>query len=357
MKRLSLTTFAACLTLSLSLTPGWATSKSQKVTATGEGSGGSTSTQEQVKQIALADAKRMALEQVGTQVISETEVSNFELIRDNIKAFAQGWVKVLKITDQKCAYEDKVKAMHCQLTIEAEVQADEVEQAIKQMDQQGPAYISAFANSIFQEQTSKNQAELSFSFNILPFRPAPVGSRGVKIKPDSPQEYNQQELKENGVLKSRDEFQLRFTPSQDAYVYVISVDSHNQVYPMLPNPEGMSDNHLKAGHAYTLPADGKYYQLDDQPGQETLYLLAARQPMADVGYIIEKAQAAINNGTSTTGLAGLLQTSTVKTRSISGITTGKATNYQLTTGVQVQEVEEVIKGSGAVIRRFEFKHE
>jgi hypothetical protein len=307
-----------------------------KVTASGEGSGGSNMTQEQVKQLALADAKRMALEQAGTAIISQTEVNNFELTKDQIQAFAQGLVKVLKITNQSCQYEDKVKAMHCTVSIEAEVQVMEGKELFEKLTQ-----------SHTQEQKSSAQGELSFGFNVLAFSPSTVASRGVRIKPDSNQTYQHVELKENGVLKSNDEFQIRFTPSQDAYVYVINVDTQGQVYPMLPNAEGLRDNHLKAGKSYTLPAEGKYYQLDQNTGTETIYMVAAQQPMPDIEYLLNK---------SGDQVAALLSAS-VKTRGISGITTGQKANYQLTQGTQVQDVEEVIKGKGAVVRVFRFQHQ
>ncbi|MEZ0372756.1 MAG: DUF4384 domain-containing protein [Candidatus Sericytochromatia bacterium] len=344
--------------LSLSLAPGWASTQAQKVTASGEGSGGSTMTQDQVKQVALADAKRMALEQLGTQVLSETEVQNFELIKDNIKTFAQGLVKVLKITAQTCKYEDSVKAMHCTVTIDAEVQLAEAHDVITRIDKQGPDYIHTVVDSVEQEQRPQSQGDLSFTFNVLPFTPTDSANpRGLYISAGSTQKFLHQELTENGILKSGDEFQIRFTPSHDAYVYLLNVDTHNQVYPMLPNPQGMSDNRLKGGRSYTLPAEGKYYKLDDKTGLETIYLLAAHQPMSDVKYIVDKAQQAIDSGTTTSQLAGLLQASTVKSRGISGITSGTTANYQLVQGVNVQDVEEVVRGNGAVVRRFTFQHQ
>jgi hypothetical protein len=306
-----------------------------KVTASGAGSGGSSMTPEQVQQLALADAKRMALEQAGTLLTSETQVDNFELTKDQIKAFAQGLVKVLKVTEQKCSYEDKIKALYCQVSIEAEVQTLE-----------GKALLAKLAASQAQEKQAEGQGSLSFGFNVLAFTPAQMGIRGVRIKPDSPQTYQHVELKENGVLHSGDEFQIRFTPSQDAYVYVINVDTRGQVYPMLPNPEGMRNNHLKAGQNYTLPAAGKYYQLDDYTGTETIYLVAARQPMADIEYLLQQQGDQV---------ASLLNAS-VSMRGISAITSGASQTVELSPGIQIQDLEERIKGSGSVVRVFRFQH-
>ncbi|HEY9844444.1 MAG TPA: DUF4384 domain-containing protein [Candidatus Obscuribacterales bacterium] len=326
---------ASLIALSLG-TVGWADPGPLKVSASGEGSGGSSMSQEQVKQLALADAKRMALEQAGTAIISETEVNNFELTRDQILAFAQGLVKVLKINEQHCEYDDKLKAMHCTVSIDAEVEVSDGKELFERM-----------RRSRKQEQGSAG--ELSFGFNVLAFSPAAPGARGVRIKSDSSQTFQHLELAENGVLRSGDEFQIRFTPAQDAHVYVINVDSSGQVYAMLPNPEGMSDNRLRAGRSYTLPAEGKYYQLDNQTGTETIYLMAAREPMSDIEYLLEKARSHDLN-------VGVLFNAMAKTRGISGITQGPSTSYQIAQDVKIQDIEERIQGHGAVVRVFRIQH-
>lgn len=309
--------------------------QTMKVTASGEGSGGTNLTLEQIKQIALADAKRMALEQAGTFIRSKTEVNNFELTKDQIQAFAQGLVKVLKITSNNCSYDDKIKAMNCKVTIEAEVEAIEGKELFERLSQ---------SQSL--EKTDLTQGELSFGFNVLAFSPSGSESRGVRIKGDSNQTYQHIELQESGTLHSHDEFQIRFTPHQDAYVYVINVDAHSNVYSMLPNPDGMSENHLKSNQNYILPADGKYYQLDENTGTETIYLIAARQPMPDIDFLLKQSGSQV---------ADLLKAS-VHTRGISGITQGQQT-YQVGQGITIQDVEEQIKGKGAVVRIFKFQHQ
>lgn len=306
------------------------------VTASGEGSGGTNMTLDQVKQLALTDAKRMALEQAGTAIRSETEVKNFELIKDEIQSFAEGLVKVKKIISNTCAYEDKVKSFMCKATIEAEVEVS-----------QGKELFTRLHQSVKTEQKNQSKAPLSFGFNILAWKESATGTRGVRIKSDSSQSYQQTPLQEGGVMYSGQEYQIHLTPAQDCYLYGINVDSHGQVFPLIPNPEGMSDNYLRANQTYVLPAPGKYYQLDNNTGLEKIYLLASYDPMQDVDYLIQQSQS--QN-------AAVLLDSAVRTRGISGITQGNKKNYQVAQGVSVQEAEKVVRGKGHSVQIFKIQH-
>jgi tetratricopeptide (TPR) repeat protein len=64
------------------------------VTATGEYRMGDNDTRTDAKRLALLDAKRLALEQVGTYLESITEVKTFGLSRDEIRAYTAGIVEV-----------------------------------------------------------------------------------------------------------------------------------------------------------------------------------------------------------------------------------------------------------------------
>jgi hypothetical protein len=69
------------------------------------------------KEAALEDARRSAVEQVGSEVISETVVENFELVKDVIVTKVAGYVKNYSVVDEACS-----KAT-CKTTIEAQVSA------------------------------------------------------------------------------------------------------------------------------------------------------------------------------------------------------------------------------------------
>ncbi len=56
--------------------------------------------QEAAKKAALDEAKRAAVEQVGTEVVSKTVVENFELVKDQIVSRAKGYVHDVKILEE-----------------------------------------------------------------------------------------------------------------------------------------------------------------------------------------------------------------------------------------------------------------
>jgi hypothetical protein len=69
------------------------------------------------KKTAIEDAKRMAVEQVGSEIIAETVVENFELVKDVIVTKISGYVKGFDIIEESC------DAKRCFVTIDAKVSA------------------------------------------------------------------------------------------------------------------------------------------------------------------------------------------------------------------------------------------
>jgi tetratricopeptide (TPR) repeat protein len=66
------------------------------LTATGEYRMGDNDTKTDAKRLALQDGKRLALEKAGTYIESITEVKNFQLSRDELRAYTAGMVEVLE---------------------------------------------------------------------------------------------------------------------------------------------------------------------------------------------------------------------------------------------------------------------
>ena len=87
MKRLALTVM---LIVGL-VPPAWA--EVRAITATGEYRMGDNDTRADAKRMALQDAKRLALEQAGTYIEGITEVKNFALSRDELRAYIAGIVE------------------------------------------------------------------------------------------------------------------------------------------------------------------------------------------------------------------------------------------------------------------------
>src|SRR5437016_13807568 len=66
------------------------------ITATGEYRMGDNDSRSDAKRLALLDAKRLALEQAGTYIESITEVENFDLSKEEIRAYTAGIVEVVE---------------------------------------------------------------------------------------------------------------------------------------------------------------------------------------------------------------------------------------------------------------------
>lgn len=86
-------------------------------------------------------------------------------------------------------------------------------------------------------------------------------------------------LEDSAVLRSGQNVGITFRPESDCFVYILWWDSSGNVGQLFPNPkltEGTGQ--VKAGETYWLPSmEGeRWYVLDDQPGEETIYVIAAR---------------------------------------------------------------------------------
>ncbi len=66
------------------------------ITATGEYRMGDNDTRTDAKRLALLDAKRLALEQAGTYIESITQVKNFDLSKEEIRAYTAGIVELIE---------------------------------------------------------------------------------------------------------------------------------------------------------------------------------------------------------------------------------------------------------------------
>ena len=68
------------------------------ITAGGEYRMGDNDTRTDAKRLALLDAKRLALEQAGIYIEGVTEVKNFDLAKEEMRAYTAGIVEVVEQT-------------------------------------------------------------------------------------------------------------------------------------------------------------------------------------------------------------------------------------------------------------------
>lgn len=96
---------------------------------------------------------------------------------------------------------------------------------------------------------------------------------------------NQEErmvLRSGMKLKSGDQFRIRLQVSRDCYVYVVNLDSRQNVNLLFPQNPAKAEM-TKANVERELPKGMNWFTLDDNPGMESLYLIATRTPLENPG--------------------------------------------------------------------------
>ena len=93
-------------------------------------------------------------------------------------------------------------------------------------------------------------------------------------------------------FESGDRFTLRVRPTVDAYLYLFVSDTDGGFTLVAPRLEddGSLPGPAAGGADAQLPATGTSLRLDENPGVERLYLLAAREPLDEVEELLEDEQ-------------------------------------------------------------------
>lgn len=113
---------------------------------------------------------------------------------------------------------------------------------------------------------------------------AATNSAPLEIKTQFFYENDSKEIKpidDNSVLKSGQNVGVAFRSQENCFIYIFWQDSTGKMGVLFPNP-ALTDaiSQVAAGKTYWLPSkDGeRWYLLDDNPGTETIYFVAGRDP-------------------------------------------------------------------------------
>ncbi len=104
-------------------------------------------------------------------------------------------------------------------------------------------------------------------------------------------------LTDESVLKSGQHVGIAFKPKSDCYVQIFWWDSNKNLERIFPNPQyGEGTGKVQAGKIVWLPYKGEkhWYVLDKNPGTETIYFVATRQPDKGFEQIYERLKALKN---------------------------------------------------------------
>ena len=106
-------------------------------------------------------------------------------------------------------------------------------------------------------------------------------SSGITIRGETPH-YKEVEVKDGGILRSGDMFKVKFKLKNEAYVYVLSLDSLGNLAKLFPDRDGKVGTKFKPNEPHTIPVKDKWLRLDDNTGQETVYLIASPKAIENI---------------------------------------------------------------------------
>lgn len=94
--------------------------------------------------------------------------------------------------------------------------------------------------------------------------------------------YREVDVKDGGVLHSGDMFRVKFELQEEAYVYLLALDSLGNIARIFPKKDTATPVKIQPHETYVIPKDDEWLRLDENTGQETLYLLASTQPIKNI---------------------------------------------------------------------------
>jgi hypothetical protein len=79
-----------------------------------------------------------------------------------------------------------------------------------------------------------------------------------------------------------DRFRVYFSPTADAYVYVVGVDAVGRVQPLFPRRFPDQTNPIRAGERVLLPDGTNWYGLDEYSGIQHIFVRVSPEPLHDL---------------------------------------------------------------------------
>jgi hypothetical protein len=96
-------------------------------------------------------------------------------------------------------------------------------------------------------------------------------------------------LSDGSQVVSGDQVRIVFSPSADGFAYVVSQDRRGGISVLYPTYTMSGASHVRAGGVYGIPAGSNWITIDDQPGLDTIYLLAGYDPLENVEELVDES--------------------------------------------------------------------
>ncbi|MBU1711524.1 MAG: DUF4384 domain-containing protein [Proteobacteria bacterium] len=230
-------TIIALIIFVLTAIPNLYAAQSTITEAEGQACMGDDKSKKETEQAALSDAKRKAVDYTLTYLESNTEVKNFVLESDVVKAYSNASVRVIEEIE-KGWFRDPSSGECFRLKVKAEVLPD--------------------------EKIIKNRAkEASFD--------DPTSPLNVRVWTDK-QEY-----------KSSEKIKIYIRGNKPFYARVVYKDMSGKTVQLLPNPYS-SDNYFRGGTVYEIPSGEDRFELEVSPpfGSESITIYAGSSQLGDL---------------------------------------------------------------------------
>ena len=197
---------------------------------------GDDKSRKQTETLAMADAKRNAIESVQTYVSSATEVKDFELQKDLVWAYANATVKVIEDLE-KGWYKDTAQGDCYKVKIKTEIIPD--------------------------EKAMKKANDTALDNPSLPLT--------VKVWSDKE------------TYREGDKIKIYLKGNKPFFARVIYRDAGNNNLQLLPNPY-RQDNYFQGGVTYAIPSGTDKFELEVNPpfGEEGIMIYASVSELGDL---------------------------------------------------------------------------
>lgn len=221
----------------LTAVPALYASQSTITEAEGQACMGDDKSRKDTEQAALSDAKRKAVDYTLTYLESKTEVKNFVLESDIIKAYSNASVRVIEEIE-KGWYKDPSSGECFRLKVKAEVLPD--------------------------KKTMKS-----------------AGKEASIDDPSSP--LNVRVWTDKKEYKNSEKIRIYIRGNKPFYARVVYKDAAGKLVQLFPNPYS-SDNYFKGGTVYEIPSGEDRFDLEVSPpfGSESITVYAGSSQLGDL---------------------------------------------------------------------------
>ena len=98
-------------------------------------------------------------------------------------------------------------------------------------------------------------------------------------------------IKEGDTLYSNDFCRISFELDKNAYAYILYYDSTGNLEQLYPDPKVIKPLKVMAKTTYVIPpGDDSWFQLDEQTGTETVYMVASEEPLSNLKEVVVSLQ-------------------------------------------------------------------